>query len=56
MGIVFVEIECLRDWGIGQIQAHQVEAEDPGLERPMVACKHGVGQIIQRAMTNGPAS
>jgi hypothetical protein len=47
LNIAAVQIQLPGDLLIGQIQSHEVQAQDPDLERLMVPSKDGAGQIIE---------
>ena len=47
LNIAAVQIQLPGDLLIGQIQSHEVQAQDPDLERLMVPSEDGAGQIIE---------
>src|SRR5262245_1067160 len=51
LGLVGVEIQLLPDLLVGEVQAHEVEAEDPGLQRLVMAGEDGAGEIIEEPPT-----
>lgn len=42
-----VKVEFLGDLAVGEVQAHEVQAQNPNLERLMMASKDGAGEIIK---------
>ena len=46
-GVVLVDVQFLGDLQSRQVQAHQVEAGDPGPQRLVVAGEDGVGQVVE---------
>src|SRR5262245_11639136 len=51
LDITTVEIELLSNLLIRQIQAHEVQAQHPDLQRLMMAGEDGSGEIIEAALT-----
>jgi hypothetical protein len=51
MRIVFVEVKCLGDLRIGQVETHEVRAQNPDAQRWMMPSKAGVGQIVKTPLT-----
>lgn len=46
-GVVLVDVQLLGDLQPRQIQAHQVEAGDPGPQRLVVAGEDGISEVIE---------
>lgn len=51
LGLVGVEIQLLSDLFIGEVQAHEVEAEDPDPQGLVMAGEDGAGQVIEELLT-----
>src|SRR5262249_50000372 len=54
LGVVWVEVESLGDLLVGEVQAHEVEDQDPDPERLVVPSEDRIGQVIEAAAA-GPA-
>lgn len=55
LGLVLVEPQLLSDLAIGQVQAHEIQAQHPGAQRLMVTRKDRPSQIIEPAPAVGAA-
>src|SRR4051812_29932242 len=53
-GVVLVDVKLLGDLQSREVQAHEVEAGDPGPKRLMMAGEDGVGQVVE-ALAAAPA-
>ena len=51
LGLVGVEIQLLSDLFIGEVQAHEVEAEDPDPQWLVMTGEDGAGQVIEELLT-----
>ena len=49
LGVVLVEVQFLGDLLVGEVQAHEVQAQDPDPQRLVVAGEDGVGQVVEAA-------
>ena len=47
LGIIGVEVQLLGDLCVGEVQAHEVQAQDPDPQRLMVPGEDGPGQVIE---------
>jgi hypothetical protein len=45
------EVQFPGDLPVGQVEAHEVQAEDPGPQGPMVAGENGAGQVVEAGFT-----
>src|SRR5438309_9789354 len=46
-GVVLVHVELLGDLQAGEVQPHQVQAGDPGSQRPVVAGEDCAGEVVE---------
>src|SRR5205085_5476041 len=46
-GVVLVDVELLGDLQAGEVQPHQVQAGDPGSQRPVVAGEDRAGEVVE---------
>ena len=46
-GVVLVHVELLGDLQAREVQPHQVQAGDPGPQRPVVAGEDGAGEVVE---------
>src|SRR3954471_9235631 len=53
LGVVRVEVEFLGDLLIGEVQAHEVQDQDPDPQRPVMSGEDRIGQVIE-ATAAGP--
>ena len=51
LSVAAMDAEFLTDLQGGQVQAHQVEADDPGPKRLVMASEDGVGEVIEAFAT-----
>jgi hypothetical protein len=51
MRLVFVEVEFLGNWRIGQVEAHEIRAQNPDAQRLMMTSKERVSQIVKAPFT-----
>ena len=51
MRIVFVEVEFLGNWRIGQVEAHEGRAQNPDAQRLMMTSKDRVSQLVKAPFT-----
>ena len=51
LGLVGVEIQLLSDLFIGEVQAHEVEAEDPDPQWLVMTGEDGAGEVIEELLT-----
>ena len=49
--ITAIERQCVGNVLVRQVEAHEIEAQDPDFQRLMMAGKDGVGQIIKACVT-----
>jgi hypothetical protein len=47
LGVIGMEVQLLRDLLVGEVQAHEVEAEGPDLQRWMMAGEDRPGQVVE---------
>ena len=50
-GVILVDIKLLGNLQPGEVQAHQVEARDPGLQRLVVAGEDRPGEVVEPLAT-----
>ena len=46
-GVILVHVELLGDLQAGEVQPHQVQAGDPGSQRPVVAGEDRAGEVVE---------
>ncbi|CAN5890544.1 hypothetical protein BH23PLA1_BH23PLA1_37070 [soil metagenome] len=46
-GVILVDVELLGDLQSRQVQAHEIQACDPGSQRLVMAGEDGVGEVVE---------
>jgi hypothetical protein len=54
MGVVGIEVQFAGDLLVREVQAHEVQRQDPGPEGLVVPGEDGIGQVVEAAAA-GPA-